>query len=241
MSPERRKRLPKRPKMSVHKKDEKKGRFGSSRTALGTAGWQNLKPPWTTVDQKSAGKAVQAGRVLHSKSRQNRQNLTHVRHACQGAADLVLIDNACGDSPPPPGSLRWGAALETCVRGCPRRRPKSSEHRTRKLQNEVPGPSGVSFLRSQGDVLRSPVPCCMRWALRATSGGAPEASRGRSRGARGALGDHTGASGDGPGTPWTDDELRFVINTVVLNGQDTEKAFAEFKAKFGGKRKKNAF
>ena len=28
-------------------------------------------PPWTTVDQKSAGKAVQAGRVLHSKSRQN--------------------------------------------------------------------------------------------------------------------------------------------------------------------------
>ena len=71
MSPERRKRLPKRPKMSVQKKDEKKDRFGSSRTALGTAGWQNLKPPWTTVDQKSAGKAVQAGRVLHSKSRQN--------------------------------------------------------------------------------------------------------------------------------------------------------------------------
>ena len=28
----------------------------------------------------------------------------------------------------------------------------------------------MSFLRSQGDVLRSPVPCCMRWALRATSG-----------------------------------------------------------------------
>ena len=27
MSPERRKRLPKRPKMSVQKKDEKKGRF----------------------------------------------------------------------------------------------------------------------------------------------------------------------------------------------------------------------
>ena len=139
---------------------------------------------------------------MHSKSRQNRQNLTHVRHACQGAADY--IDNACGDSPPPPGSLRWGAALETCVRGCPRRRPKSSENRTRKLQNEVPGASGVSFLRSQGDVLRSPVPCCMRWALRATSGGAPEASRGRSRGARGALGDLSGASGDGPGTPDSD-------------------------------------
>ena len=62
----------------------------------------------------------------------------------------------------------------------------------------------MSFLRSQGDVLRSPVPCCMRWALRATSGGAPEASRGRSRGARGALGDLSGASGDGPGTPESD-------------------------------------
>ena len=71
MSPERRKRLPKRPKMSVQKKHEKKGRFGSSRTAFGTAGWQNLKPPWVHRGPKSAGKAVQAGRVLHSKSRQN--------------------------------------------------------------------------------------------------------------------------------------------------------------------------
>ena len=44
MSPERRKRLPKRPQMSVQKKVEKKDRFGSSRTAFGTAGWQNLKP-----------------------------------------------------------------------------------------------------------------------------------------------------------------------------------------------------
>ena len=64
MSPERRKRLPKRPKMSVQKKHEKKGRFGSSRTAFGTAGWQNLKPPWVHRGPKSAGKAVQAGRVL---------------------------------------------------------------------------------------------------------------------------------------------------------------------------------
>ena len=48
------------------------------------------------------------------------------------------------------------------------------------------------------------MPCCMRWALRATSGGAPEVSRGRSRGARGALGDLSGASGDGPGTPESD-------------------------------------
>ena len=79
-----------------------------------------------------------------------------------------------------------------------------SKNRPRGLQNELPEASGVSFLRSQGDVLRSPVPCCMRWALRATSGGAPEASRGRSRGAWGALGDLSGASGDGPGTPESD-------------------------------------
>ena len=117
---------------------------------------------------------------------------------------VSLIDDACGDSPPPPGSLRWGAALETCVRGCPRTRPKSSENLTQKLQNEVPGSAVVSFLRSLGDVLRSPVPCCMRCAFLATSGGAPEASRGRSRGARGALGDLSGASGGGPGTPESD-------------------------------------
>ncbi len=128
----------------------------------------------------------------------------HTAENQTSSSSSYCIDDACGDSPPPPGSLRWGAALETCVRGCPRRRPKSSENRTRKLLFEVPGASGVSFLRSQGDVLRSPVPCCMRWALRATSGGAPEASRGRSRGARGALGDLSGASGDGPGTPESD-------------------------------------
>ena len=110
--------------------------------------------------------------------------------------------------------------LETCVRGCrwlPLLVPcgfgaestscgqqtytKIMEHRPRRLQNEVPEASGVSFLRSQGGVLRSPVPCCTRWALRASSGGAPETSQGRSRGARGALGDLSGASGDGPGTP----------------------------------------
>ena len=45
-------------------------RLGSSRTVFGTAGRQKVG---STVDQsrpKSAGKAVQAGRVLHSKSRQ---------------------------------------------------------------------------------------------------------------------------------------------------------------------------
>ena len=62
----------------------------------------------------------------------------------------------------------------------------------------------MSFLRPEGAILRSPVPCCTRWALRASSGGAPEVSRGRSRGARGALGDLSGASGDGPGTPESD-------------------------------------
>ena len=65
MSPERRKRLPKRPKMSVQEKDEKKDRFGSSRTALGTAGWQNLKPPWvhrgSTVDQSRLVKRYRRG------------------------------------------------------------------------------------------------------------------------------------------------------------------------------------
>ena len=110
--------------------------------------------------------------------------------------------------------------LETCVRGCrwlPLLVPcglgaestscgqqtytKIMENRPRRLQNEVPEASGVSFLRPEGGVLRSPVPCCTRWALRASSGGAPEASRGRSRGVWGAFGDLSGASGDGPGTP----------------------------------------
>ena len=151
----------------------------------------------------------------------------------------LLIDDACGDSPPPPGDPRLGADrssagevreqkrtvwfLRPAIGGRSvgrwrrkrteenrteqnrtehrrqRSRRKSSQNRTRKLRNEVPGASGLSFLRCQGDVLRSPVPCCMRWALRATSGGAPEVSRGRSRGARGALGDLSDASGDGPG------------------------------------------
>ena len=79
MSPERGKRLPKRPKMSVRKKNDKKrslrelqdgsgdGRMAKPQTTVG--------PPWVHRGPKSAGKAVQAGRVLHSKSR---QNLTHV-------------------------------------------------------------------------------------------------------------------------------------------------------------------
>ena len=56
----------------------------------------------------------------------------------------------------------------------------------------------MSFLRSQGAVLRSPVPCCTRWALRASSEGAPEASRGRSRAARGPLGSLRGRPGHPP-------------------------------------------
>ena len=39
-------------------------RLGSSRTALGTAGWQNLKPPWVHRVPARAGNAVRAGRVL---------------------------------------------------------------------------------------------------------------------------------------------------------------------------------
>ena len=56
----------------------------------------------------------------------------------------------------------------------------------------------MSYLRPQGVVLRSPVPCCTRWALRASSGGAPEASRGCSRGARGPLGSLRGRPGPPP-------------------------------------------
>ena len=62
----------------------------------------------------------------------------------------------------------------------------------------------MSFLRSRAGVLRSPVPCWTRWALWGRSGGAPEASRGCSGGPRGGLGDLSGASGDGPGTPESD-------------------------------------
>ena len=72
------------------------------------------------------------------------------------------------------------------------------------LKDEVPEASGMSFLRSQGGVLRSPVPCWTRWALWGRSGGAPKASRGRSGGPRRGLGDLSGASGDGPGTPESD-------------------------------------
>ena len=64
MSPERGKSLPKWPKMSVQKKDEKKGRFGSSTTALGTAGWQKVEPGMTRDDPKSVSKAEAGGRVL---------------------------------------------------------------------------------------------------------------------------------------------------------------------------------
>ena len=103
MSPERRKRLPKRPKMSVQKKDEKKGRFGSSRTALGTAGWQKVEPPWVHRGPKSAGKAVQAGRVLHSKSRQKSGlGLTRL----PGGGGLLTTPAAIHRRP-----------LEACVRG----------------------------------------------------------------------------------------------------------------------------
>ena len=87
MSAERRKRLAKRPKMSVQKKVEKKDRFGSSRTALGTAGWQNLKPPWVqsrSEKRKRVGGYCFADCILL-------QNLTKSastsEHACQGAAD----------------------------------------------------------------------------------------------------------------------------------------------------------
>ena len=78
-------------------------RLGSSRTALGTAGWQNLKPPWVHRGPKSAGKAVQAGRVLHSKSR---QNLKIRQKSGLGLTRLPggggFIEDACGESPPPP-------------------------------------------------------------------------------------------------------------------------------------------
>ena len=70
-------------------------RLGSSRTAFGTAGRQKVG---SKVDPKSVSKAEAGGRVLHSKSRQNRQNLTHVRHACQGAADfkICMVRQLCG-------------------------------------------------------------------------------------------------------------------------------------------------
>ena len=48
------------------------------------------------------------------------------------------------------------------------------------------------------------MPCWTRCALRGRSGSAPEASRGRSGGSRGGLGDLSGASGDGPWTPESD-------------------------------------
>ena len=102
-------------------------RLGSSRTALGTAGWQNLKPKSVHRGPKSAGKAVQAGRVLHSKSR---QNLTQRLTRLPGGGGLLTTPAAIHRRP-----------LETCVRGCPRRRPKS-------LKKQGPEASGGSLLSS---------------------------------------------------------------------------------------------
>ena len=53
----------------------------------------------------------------------------------------------------------------------------------------------MSFLRSRGGVLRSPVPCWTRWALRGSSGGAPEAPGD----APGGLGEVSGTSREPPG------------------------------------------
>ena len=106
MSPERRKRLPKRPKMSVQKKDEEKGRFGSSQVAIlatvrrfGCILGQKLGIGMTqsgSVKRKRVGGYCFADCILL-------QNLTKSAstsaHACQGAAD---IEDACGESPPPP-------------------------------------------------------------------------------------------------------------------------------------------
>ena len=71
MSPERRKRHPKRPKMSVQKKYEKKGRSGTSQVAiLATVRrfWcflgQKLGIGIYRNDPKSVSKAEAGGRVL---------------------------------------------------------------------------------------------------------------------------------------------------------------------------------
>ena len=91
MSPERRKRLPKRPKMSVQKKDDKKmslrelqdgsgdGRMAKPQTKVG--------PPWVqsrSERRQRVGGYCIADRILL-------QNLTKSastsEHACQGAAD----------------------------------------------------------------------------------------------------------------------------------------------------------
>lgn len=97
MSPERRKRLPKRPKMSVRKKDEKKGRPGTSQVPiLATVrrfgrilgqklgiGMTRNDQEWPVRRQRVGGYCI-ADRILL-------QNLTKSastsEHACQGAAD----------------------------------------------------------------------------------------------------------------------------------------------------------
>ena len=78
---------------------------------------------------------------------------------------------------------------------------RTSKRKAQKLENHGPEASGGSFLSSQRVVLSSPELCWTRWVLRGRSGGAPEASRGRSGEAWGALGELSGASGDAPGTP----------------------------------------
>ena len=68
-------------------------------------------------------------------------------------------------------------------------------------RNDVSGASGGSFMSSERTVWSSPELCWTRQTLRRRSGSAPEASRGRSGEAWGALGELSGASGDAPGTP----------------------------------------
>ena len=97
MSPARRKRLPKRPKMSVQQKYEEKDRFGSSQVAIlatvrrfGRILGQKLGIGMTRDDPKSVSKAEAGGRVLLRRLHTSAESVEfcfNVSHACQGAAD----------------------------------------------------------------------------------------------------------------------------------------------------------
>ena len=75
MSPARRKRFPKRSKMTVQKKDDKKGRSGTSQVPIlatvrrfGRILGQKLGIGMTRDDPKSVSKAEAGGRVLLRRS-----------------------------------------------------------------------------------------------------------------------------------------------------------------------------
>ena len=76
-------------------------RLGSSRTALGTAGWQNLKPPCATVGQPVLVTRYGRGGSCCAKCIHLTES-DEIWTTFDTPARGRRIEDACGESPPPP-------------------------------------------------------------------------------------------------------------------------------------------